>query len=527
MSTLVSAPDRFRRSRLRRQGRVRDPVAETRLDPSMLILPVFVDANVTAPSEIASLPGHARLPVRDIPRIAERASGAGIGGLLLFGLPTEKDEHGENAADPLGPVPTALRALREPSPGLVLIADVCLCEYTTHGHCGVVTREGAIDNDATLPFLAAAARVYAEAGADVVAPSDMMDGRVAAIREELDAADLPETAILAYSAKYASSFYGPFRDAADCAPRFGDRAGYQMDPRDGREALVEIAADIDERARRVMPGGVSSPVRAYGAVGGEPPFIVSAEGCHVTDADGREYVDLVSSWGAVIAGHAHPNVIAAILAQARRGTSYGAPSPLEVELAEKITASVASVEMVRFVSSGTEAVMSALRLARAATGRDGILKFAGSYHGHADALLSKAGSGLATLGLPDSAGVPAAVARDTITVPYGDLDAAAHVASATPLAAILVEPVAGNMGCVVPDRAFLVGLRTVADRTGACLIFDEVITGFRVARSGAQGLFGVRPDVSCFGKIIGGGLPVGAYGASRKLMSLVAPLGPV
>src|SRR5947208_3881433 len=225
MSTLVSAPARFRRSRLRREGRLRDLVAETRLDPSMLILPVFVDANVSAPSEIASLPGHARLPAREVPRIAERASAAGIGGLLLFGLPGATDDRGESAADPLGPVPMALRALREPSPGLVLIADVCLCEYTKHGHCGVVTAEGAIDNDATLPFLAAAARVYAEAGADVVAPSDMMDGRVAAIRQELDGADLQETAILAYSAKFASSFYGPFRDAADCAPQFGDRIG--------------------------------------------------------------------------------------------------------------------------------------------------------------------------------------------------------------------------------------------------------------------------------------------------------------
>jgi len=291
--------------------------------------------------------------------------------------------------------------------------------------------------------------------------------------------------------------------------------------------LVSTNRELLERARRVMPGGVSSPVRAYGAVGGEPPFIVSAEGCHVTDADGREYVDLVSSWGALIAGHAHPDVIAAIETQARRGTSYGAPSPLEVELAEKITSSVASVEMVRFVSSGTEAVMSALRLARAATGRDAILKFAGSYHGHADALLSRAGSGLATLGLPDSAGVPAAVARDTITVAYGDLEAAADVAASTPLAAIIVEPIAGNMGCVVPDRAFLAGLRAVANRTGALLVFDEVITGFRIARSGAQGVFGVRPDLTCFGKIIGGGLPVGAYAGSRELMSLVAPPGPV
>jgi glutamate-1-semialdehyde 2,1-aminomutase len=291
--------------------------------------------------------------------------------------------------------------------------------------------------------------------------------------------------------------------------------------------LVGANRELLERAREVMPGGVSSPVRAYRAVGGEPPFIVSAAGCRVTDADGREFVDLVSSWGALIAGHAHPAVVASIEAQARRGTSYGAPTPLEVELAERIADSVASVEMVRFVSSGTEAVMSALRVARAATKRDAILKFAGCYHGHADALLSRAGSGLATLGLPDSAGVPAAVARDTITVGYADLDAVDQAAAATPLAAIIVEPIAGNMGCVVPDRAFLAGLRAAADRTGALLVFDEVITGFRVARSGAQGVFDIRPDLTCFGKIIGGGLPVGAYAGSRELMSLVAPLGPV
>jgi porphobilinogen synthase len=218
----------------------------------MFVLPVFVDASATAAVEIASLPGHARLPVKDVPRLAERASVAGIGGLLLFGLPLEKDERGENAADPLGPVPMALRALREAAPGLALIADVCLCEYTTHGHCGVIASDGTIDNDATLPLLAAAARTYAEAGADVVAPSDMMDGRVAALRRELDDARLTETAILAYSAKYASSFYGPFREAADCAPRFGDRSAYQMDPRNAREALAEIAADLDEGADMVM-----------------------------------------------------------------------------------------------------------------------------------------------------------------------------------------------------------------------------------------------------------------------------------
>jgi len=297
MSTLVSAPTRFRRSRLRRQKRLRDLVAETRLDPSMLVLPVFVDANVSARSEIASLPGHARLPACEVPRIAERAIAAGIGGLLLFGLPAEKDDRGESAADPLGPVPMALRALRDAGPGLVLIADVCLCEYTTHGHCGVITPEGLIDNDATLPFLAAAARVYAEAGADVVAPSDMMDGRVAAIRDELDAAGSPEAAILAYAAKYASSFYGPFRDAADCAPRFGDRAGYQMDPRNRREALAEIAADLEEGADMFMvkPAGPYLDVIAAARGRFDAPlaaYQVSGEYAALHAAAARGWIDL-------------------------------------------------------------------------------------------------------------------------------------------------------------------------------------------------------------------------------------------
>jgi porphobilinogen synthase len=297
MSTLVSTPVRFRRSRLRRQEHVRNLVAETRLDPSMLVLPVFVDANVSAPSEIASLPGHARLPAREVPRIAEKAIAAGIGGLLLFGLPAEKDDRGESAADPLGPVPMALRGLRDAAPGLVRIADVCLCEYTTHGHCGVIAREGAIDNDATLPLLAAAARTYAEAGADVVAPSDMTDGRVAAIRQELDGADLSETAILAYSAKYASSFYGPFREAADCAPRFGDRAGYQMDPRNGREALAEIAADLEEGADMFMikPAGPYLDVIAAARGRFDAPlaaYQVSGEYAALHAAAARGWIDL-------------------------------------------------------------------------------------------------------------------------------------------------------------------------------------------------------------------------------------------
>jgi glutamate-1-semialdehyde 2,1-aminomutase len=291
--------------------------------------------------------------------------------------------------------------------------------------------------------------------------------------------------------------------------------------------LTTSNMQLRDRAQHLMPGGVSSPVRAFRAVGGEPPFIVAGQGARVRDADGHEYIDLICSWGPLIAGHAHPAVVAAITAQAARGTSYGMPTPGEVELAELITAALPSIEMVRFVSSGTEAAMSALRLARAATGREAVLKFAGCYHGHADALLAKAGSGVATLGLPDSAGVPAATAAGTLTVAFNDLVAAERAADATPLAAIIVEPYAGNMGCVPPRAGFLEGLRGIADRTGALLVFDEVITGFRVALGGAQGRARVRPNITCLGKIIGGGLPVGAYGGSRELMRHVAPLGPM
>ena len=291
--------------------------------------------------------------------------------------------------------------------------------------------------------------------------------------------------------------------------------------------LMTSNGRLRARAEQLMPGGVSSPVRAFRAVGGEPPFIISGSGARVRDADGREYIDLICSWGPLIAGHAHPAVVAAITAQAARGTSYGMPTPGEVELAELIASALPSVEMIRFVSSGTEAAMSALRLARAVTGRDAVLKFAGCYHGHADALLAKAGSGVVTLGLPDSAGVPAATAAGTLTVAFNDLAAAERIADATPLAAIIVEPYAGNMGCVLPRDGFLEGLRRIADRTGALLIFDEVITAFRIGPGGAQERTGVRPDLTCLGKIIGGGLPVGAYGGWRALMRHVAPLGPM
>lgn len=290
-----------------------------------------------------------------------------------------------------------------------------------------------------------------------------------------------------------------------------------------------VSQQLFERAQKVIPGGVNSPVRAFRAVGGSPIFITSASGATLTGADGKTYLDFVCSWGPLIAGHAPKAVLEAVFAAAQKGTSFGAPTELEVRLAEKICALVPSMEMVRLTSSGTEATMSALRLARGFTKRDGILKMEGCYHGHADHLLVKAGSGLATFGEPDSAGVPKSFAEHTLTVPYNDLDAAGAIFKASPdkIAAVIVEPVAGNMGVVLPNDGYLKGLRELCDRYGALLIFDEVITGFRLGKDGAQGLFGIRPDLSCFGKIIGGGLPVGAFGGRRDVMMHLAPLGPV
>ena len=282
-------------------------------------------------------------------------------------------------------------------------------------------------------------------------------------------------------------------------------------------------------ALKILPGGVNSPVRAFRSVGGRPFFTERGKGCRIFDVDGREYIDYVSSWGALILGHAHPAVVAAIRSAAARGTSYGTPSPAEVELARAIIRLVPSMEMLRLVSSGTEACAHAVRVARGFTGRSKIVKFDGCYHGSSDALLTRAGSGLMTFGLPGSAGVTEGAARDTITLPYNDLSAAKAVmeSSGREIAAIIVEPVAGNMGVVPPADGFLHGLRKLCDEAGALLVFDEVITGFRVARGGAQERYGVRPDMTVLGKIMGGGLPCAAYGGRRDIMSSVAPIGPV
>ncbi len=284
-----------------------------------------------------------------------------------------------------------------------------------------------------------------------------------------------------------------------------------------------------EEAKNLIPGGVNSPVRAFRGVGGTPRFIDHGAGACVYDVDGNEYIDYVLSWGPLILGHAHPDVVRAISEQAQRGTTFGAPTELESELAKLIIEAMPAVEMVRFVSSGTEAVMSAIRLARAYTKREKVIKFAGCYHGHFDGLLVQAGSGVATLGLPDSPGVPASVTAGTLTAPYNDLSALQMLLEQNPeqVAVIVVEPVVGNMGFVQPQPGFLEGLRRLADQYGALLLFDEVMTGFRVAYKGAQGRYGIMPDLTCMGKVIGGGLPAAAYGGRREIMELVAPAGPM
>jgi glutamate-1-semialdehyde 2,1-aminomutase len=293
--------------------------------------------------------------------------------------------------------------------------------------------------------------------------------------------------------------------------------------------MNEKSSALFKKAVQCIPGGVNSPVRAGKAVGVDPLFISRAEGCYLWDADGNSYIDYVCSWGPMILGHGHPDIIRALEKRISRGTSYGAPTELEVEMAETIIDMVPSIEMVRMVNSGTEATMSAIRLARGFTGRDKIIKFEGCYHGHADSLLVSAGSGVATLGIPGSPGVPKDLAMHTISLPYNNLDSVmtAFEKHGKDTAAVIIEPVAGNMGLVLPDRDFLSGLRKITKETGVLLIFDEVITGFRVAPGGAQEFYGIMPDLTCLGKIIGGGLPVGAYGGRRDIMERMAPVGDI
>ncbi len=292
---------------------------------------------------------------------------------------------------------------------------------------------------------------------------------------------------------------------------------------------IEQSQALFAEASQLLPGGVNSPVRAFKAVGGQPLFIDRGEGAYLLDVDGNRYVDYVLSWGPLILGHAHPRIVSALQQAVERGTSYGAPNPHEVTLARLVMEFMPTIEMIRFVNSGTEATMSALRLARAFTGRSKIVKFEGNYHGHADMLLVQAGSGVATLGLPDSPGVPPATVADTLTAPFNDLAAVQQLFEQFPgqIAAVIVEPVVGNMGLVPPLPDFLPGLRALTATDGALLIFDEVMTGFRVHPGGAQTLYGIQPDLTTLGKVIGGGLPVGAYGGRRDIMQSVAPVGPM
>jgi glutamate-1-semialdehyde 2,1-aminomutase len=298
---------------------------------------------------------------------------------------------------------------------------------------------------------------------------------------------------------------------------------------EAEKIILGNSEELFKEAQKYLPGGVDSPVRAFGAVGGKPPFMVKGKGPMIYDADGNKYIDYVCSWGPLILGHSHPQVVKAIKDAAGKGTSFGAPTEAETVLAEMICKAIPSMEMLRFVSSGTEAVMSAVRLARAFTGRNKIVKFSGCYHGHADSMLVKSGSGLATLGIPDSAGLPPEIAANTLVARYNNTQDVSEIFKryGSEIAAIIVEPVAANMGVVLPQPGFLNSLRHITSKHGALLIFDEVITGFRTRYGAVQDFYGVKPDITCLGKIIGGGLPVGAYGGRKDIMKMVAPLGPV
>ncbi|MBI2439962.1 MAG: glutamate-1-semialdehyde 2,1-aminomutase [Lentisphaerae bacterium] len=596
----MSAFPQVRLRRLRRTPSLRRIFDAPLPGPEKFIWPVFVVEGQRRREPIEAMPGQSRLSVDLLKAELDRVVRMGIGSILVFGVTEEKDKDatGEAAYHENGIVQNALRELRRAFPELVIFTDVCLCAYTRHGHCGPLTVSGDVDNDQANAILAKVALSHAAAGADVVAPSAMMDGQVQAIRAVLDAAGATRTLIMSYSSKFASALYGPFREAEKSAPQSGDRRGYQAPNRDSRQALrcappptcplpLTMSAEsmpcslpppsgvgatcekwrgkprrrlcapaptssfptgptattkslgnadrnmdsqaLFERACQVIPGGVNSPVRAFKAVGGNPVYIASGQGAHLTTVEGRELVDFCGSWGPLILGHARKEVVEAVCQAALQGTSFGANTPREVEFAECLCEMVPYLEMVRLVSSGTEAVMTALRLARGWTGRNKIIKFDGCYHGHADGMLVAAGSGLLTGGITSSAGVPPAVAADTIVLAYNDLSAVREIAGRVgeELAAIIVEPVAANMGLVLPASGFLEGLREVASRCGALLIFDEVITGFRFAATTYGALCGVTPDLTCLGKIIGGGLPIGAVGGSKEIMERLAPLGPV
>ena len=606
--------------RLRGSENLRKMVRETRMDKSSLIYPLFVKEGTGIEEEIPSMEGQFRYSVDRLPFELERLQNAGVNSIMLFGIPDHKDEVGSGAYDPNGIVQKALREAKKQFPDMYYITDVCMCEYTSHGHCGVLCGHD-VNNDATLELLAKTAVSHVEAGADMVAPSDMMDGRVRAIREALDANGHYGAPIMSYAVKYASAFYGPFRDAAGSAPSFGDRKSYQMDFHNRREGMKEALTDVEEgadiimvkpamsyldmvsevskavnvpvatysvsgeyamvkaaakmgwideerimcemavsayragaqiyltyyakelakcmdegriadglseelfdRAVKVIPGGVNSPVRAYGAIGIAPRFIDRADGCHIYDVDGKEYVDYIDSWGPMILGHNFPEVKESVLKACEKGLSFGCATAIEVEMAEFICDHIPHVDMVRMVNSGTEAVMSAVRVARGFTGKNKIIKFAGCYHGHSDAMLVSAGSGVMTSGVPDSAGVPKGCTEDTMTAVYNDLDSVRALMEQADgqTAAVIVEAVGANMGVVPPKKGFLEGLRKLCDEYGALLIFDEVITGFRLAFGGAAEYFGVTPDLVTYGKIIGAGMPVGAYGGRREIMELVS-----
>ena len=595
----------IRPRRLRGSEVLRKMVRETRMDKSSLIYPIFVKEGTNIKEEIPTMPGQYRYSVDTLPGALEELLDAGVNKVMFFGIPDHKDEVGSQAYAQDGIVQKALEKARaELKNEMYLITDVCMCEYTSHGHCGVLCGTE-VENDQTLELLAKTALSHVQAGADMVAPSDMMDGRVRAIREILDANNHKETPIMSYAVKYASAFYGPFRDAAGSAPSFGDRKSYQMDFHNRREGLKEAILDVEEGADIIMvkpalsyldmirevkdaidlpvaaysvsgeyamvkagaklgyieedriicemaasayragtdiyltyfakeivkriPGGVNSPVRAYGSVTEAPRFIQGAVGSKIFDVDGNAYIDYIDSWGPMILGHNDERIKDAVIRASENGLSFGCATEKEVEMAEFICERIPHVEMIRMVNSGTEAVMSALRVARGFTGKSKIIKFAGCYHGHTDAMLVSAGSGVMTSGVPDSAGVPKGCTEDTMIAMYNNLESVERLLTESndQVAAVIVEPVGANMGVVPPEDGFLQGLRRLCDEHGALLIFDEVITGFRLSFSGAAGFYQVTPDLVTYGKIIGAGMPVGAYGGRKEIMEMVAPAGPV